>query len=50
MLQVDRKRVIEVTHAGRESLDKARQDTTDLGMLVRGLRMPRTSPLTDRVQ
>lgn len=34
----DRKCVIELTPAGKASFDKARQNTTDLGMLARGLR------------
>jgi len=35
----DRKRTIELTPAGKSSFDSARQQTSDLGMLVRGLRI-----------
>ncbi len=35
----DRRRTIELTQVGKESFDKARQGTSDLGMLVRGLRI-----------
>ena len=35
----DRRRTIELTQVGKESFDKARQETSDLGMLVRGLRI-----------
>ena len=35
----DRWRFIELTPSGKKSLDEARQPATDLGMLVRGLRI-----------
>jgi hypothetical protein len=35
----DRRRTIDLSQSGKESFDKARQEASDLGMLVRGLRI-----------
>ena len=37
-VSLDRKRVVELTGEGKRQIDKARGTSTDLGLLVRGLR------------